>query len=49
MICPYCGSDNTVVYDSRQFPNYRRRRYKCRNCEERFTTKEETEEKQDEV
>ena len=40
MICPYCGSDNTTVYDTRQYPDYRWRRYKCRNCEERFTTKE---------
>lgn len=40
MICPYCGSDNTKVYDSRQYPDYRWRRYKCRNCEERFATKE---------
>lgn len=40
MICPYCGSYNTTVYDTRQFPSCRWRRYKCRNCEERFTTKE---------
>ena len=40
MICPYCGSYNTTVYDSRQFPSCRWRRYKCLNCEERFTTKE---------
>lgn len=40
MICPYCGSYNTKVYDTRQFPSCRWRRYACNNCEERFTTKE---------
>lgn len=40
MICPYCGSDNTKVNDSRQYPDYRLRRYQCNNCKERFTTKE---------
>lgn len=45
MICPNCGSDNTTVYDSRQYPDHRRRRYKCLNCGERFTTKEEVKEK----
>ena len=27
MICPYCGSYNTKVYDTRQFPSCRWRRY----------------------
>lgn len=45
MICPYCGSDNTKVNDSRQYPDYRWRRYGCNNCKERFTTKEEVKEK----
>lgn len=49
MICPNCSSEQTMVINSRQFPTYRRRRYECRICRERFNTKEETEEKQDEV
>jgi transcriptional regulator NrdR family protein len=40
MICPNCKSDQTAVIDSRQFKAYRRRRYKCLECGERFTTKE---------
>lgn len=40
MICPNCNSENTKVYESRQLPLYRRRRYKCLMCGERFTTKE---------
>ena len=41
MICPNCKSDQTMVIDSRQFESYRRRRYKCLVCDERFNTKEE--------
>lgn len=40
MICPKCKSDQTTVIDSRQFKAYRRRRYECLMCGERFTTKE---------
>lgn len=40
MICPNCKSENTAVYESRQLPMYRRRRYKCLMCNERFSTKE---------
>lgn len=40
MICPNCNSENTTVLATRQFPAYRRRRYKCLECEARFTTKE---------
>ena len=40
MICPKCKSDQTMVTDSRQFELYRRRRYECIMCGERFTTKE---------
>ena len=38
MICPECGSDNSSCLDSRQVGVHRRRRYKCQNCEARFTT-----------
>lgn len=38
MICPACGSDNSSCLDSRQVGVRRRRRYKCHNCEARFTT-----------
>lgn len=40
MKCPYCGTDNTDVIDSRQQGYVRRRRYKCRECGGRFTTQE---------
>lgn len=40
MICPNCNSENTMVSESRQLPMYRRRRYKCLVCNERFSTKE---------
>ena len=40
MNCPYCNSSQTVCSDSRQQETYRRRRYKCLNCEQRFTTHE---------
>ena len=43
MICPNCKSDQTLVTDSRQLELYRRRRYKCLECGERFTTKEAVE------
>lgn len=40
MICPKCNSENTRCHESRQQPLYRRRRYTCLDCNERFTTKE---------
>lgn len=40
MICPNCKSEQTKTIDSRQFDSYRRRRYVCIECGERFTTKE---------
>ena len=41
MKCPECGSENTQVLDSRPKPSGRRwRRYRCRECLTRFTTKE---------
>lgn len=45
MVCPYCGSDDTNVIDSRMMSDNdrRRRRYQCRKCEKRFTTFETTE------
>lgn len=41
MICPKCGIEANVI-DSRQYPIYRRRRYKC-NCGNRFSSVEITE------
>lgn len=38
MICPKCGTDNTLVIDSRQMGRERRRRYRCNDCGERFVT-----------
>ena len=45
MVCPYCGSDDTNVIDSRMMSDNdrRRRRYQCRKCEKRLTTFETTE------
>lgn len=40
MDCPYCNSTQTKCLDSRQQPLYRRRRYECFNCNQRFTTHE---------
>ncbi|MCC8029789.1 MAG: transcriptional regulator NrdR [Lachnospiraceae bacterium] len=45
MKCPYCGSDNTRVIDSRPADEnaaIRRRRH-CDDCEKRFTTFEKVE------
>jgi transcriptional repressor NrdR len=43
--CPYCGSDNTRVIDSRPVDdnNSIRRRRMCDECEKRFTTYEKIE------
>ncbi|MBO7362450.1 MAG: transcriptional regulator NrdR, partial [Lachnospiraceae bacterium] len=45
MKCPYCGSDDTRVIDSRPADdNYSiRRRRICDNCSKRFTTYENVE------
>lgn len=46
MKCPYCGSDNTRVIDSRPADDntsIRRRRH-CDDCNKRFTTYEKVEE-----
>ena len=40
MNCPECFSTNAYVYDTRQFETYRWRRYECKDCGHRFTTKE---------
>lgn len=44
MKCPYCGEDNNIVIDSHNYTKDRfrlRRRRRCYNCGERFTTVEE--------
>lgn len=44
MYCPKCKSENIGIIDSRSnfvrplFENYRRRRYKCNNCGNRFSS-----------
>ncbi len=45
MKCPYCGSINTHVLDSRQTEDQSaiRRRRQCEDCEKRFTTYEKVE------
>lgn len=41
MRCPECGSDKCYCIDSRPTDSgRRRRRYECRDCNGRFTTKE---------
>lgn len=40
MECPYCTSFQTGCTDSRQYGEYRKRRYRCRACGERFNTVE---------
>ena len=40
MTCPQCHTENTSCIDSRQQGFVRRRRYKCLECGERFTTQE---------
>ena len=42
MKCPYCGSDNTKVIDSRSYSdgNSIKRRRECEECQKRFTTHE---------
>lgn len=40
MTCPKCYTENTSCIDSRQQGFVRRRRYKCLECGERFTTQE---------
>ena len=41
MKCPYCGSYQNTVIDSRPVGDYRRRRrYECRDCKKRFTSYE---------
>lgn len=40
MICPYCGADNSICWDSRQKGMARDRTYKCRSCEKKYYTKE---------
>lgn len=38
--CPNCGSHDAGCMDSRPQEGYRRRRWKCNGCNERFTTHE---------
>ena len=44
MKCPFCGSENTKVIDSRAYSdgNSIKRRRECENCKKRFTTHELT-------
>ncbi len=41
MRCPYCGSSDTFVLETRQAGNGVRRRRQCRDCGKRFTTYEQ--------
>jgi transcriptional repressor NrdR len=45
MRCPFCGSEDTQVLDTRSNPdtNSIRRRRKCASCDKRFTTYEKVE------
>ncbi|MFO7890274.1 MAG: transcriptional regulator NrdR [bacterium] len=47
MVCPYCGKNNDKVVDSRSWNNGKaiRRRRLCLNCNRRFITLEEIEDK----
>ena len=38
MICPFCGAEQSVVVNSRQVKDARRRRYECVSCQERYST-----------
>ncbi|MCL1886309.1 MAG: transcriptional repressor NrdR, partial [Dehalococcoidia bacterium] len=40
MKCPYCGSDDSRVVDSRDTTDGVRRRRECITCQARFTTYE---------
>src|SRR3954451_3566313 len=40
MQCPFCGSDQHRVVDSREAADAIRRRRQCESCDERFTTYE---------
>lgn len=40
MDCPKCNSANVNIINSRQCCEYRRRRYKCLDCDNRFSTVE---------
>ena len=46
MLCPYCGSKEDKVLDSREAPDGKniRRRRECKECARRFTTFEQIEE-----
>lgn len=45
MLCPYCGSSQTAVLESRDSEDgaVTRRRRKCQRCDKRFTTYERVE------
>lgn len=40
MMCPSCGSESLKVIDSRKTTDSIRRRRRCKDCGERFTTYE---------
>lgn len=44
MVCPWCGSRQVKIIDSRMTGKRRRRRYECYDCRQRYTTYEYTEE-----
>lgn len=39
-ICPVCGCDKVISYDSRNTLGYRRRMKRCSKCEYRYSTLE---------
>lgn len=43
MKCPYCGSEETEVVETRDGEGATRRRRECKKCEKRFTTYERVE------
>ena len=43
MKCPFCGSENTVVLETRESDSGTRRRRECAKCTKRFTTYENIE------
>ena len=43
MICPFCGSQDTIVLETRETENGTRRRRECTKCKKRFTTYERIE------
>ena len=40
MNCPMCSSEQSIVLETRDTEDYRRRRRHCKKCEHRWTTHE---------